>query len=47
MLEQLNENIRRESRNIPTETFPRVIQNMAIRTQTVIGRQGAYVEHVF
>ena len=45
-LEQLKENIHREIRNIPMETFPRVMQNIVTRMQTVIGRQGAYVEHV-
>ena len=45
-LDQLKDNIRREIRNIPQETFPRVMENMAVRMQNVIGQRGAYVENV-
>ena len=40
-LDQLNDNIRREIRNIPQEPFPRVMENMAVRVQNVTGRRGA------
>ena len=42
----MKENICREIRNIPQETFPKVMINMATRVQSVIGQRGAYVEHV-
>ena len=45
-LDQLKENICREIRNIPQETFPKVMANMATRVQSVIGKRGVYVEHV-
>ena len=45
-LDQRKDNIRREIRNIPQETFPRVMENMAVRMQNVIGQGGAYVENV-
>ena len=45
-LDQLKDNICREIRNIPQETFPRVMENMAVRMQNVIGQRGAYVENV-
>lgn len=45
-LDQLKENIRREIRTIPLDTFPKVMENMASRMQAVIGRRGAYIEHV-
>ena len=40
------DSIRREIRNIPQETFPRVMENMAVCMQNVIGQRGAYVENV-
>ena len=45
-LDQLKENICREIRNIPQETFPKVMTNMATRVQSAIGQRGANVEHV-
>jgi hypothetical protein len=42
MLDQLKDNIR----NIPQETFPRVVENMAVHMQNVIEQSGAYVENV-
>ena len=45
-LDQLKDNIRREIRNIAQETFPRVMENMAVRMQNVTGQRGAYVENV-
>jgi len=45
-LDQLKDNIRREINDIPQETFPKVMRNMAVRMQSVIGRHGRYVEHV-
>ena len=39
-LDQLKDNI------IPQETFLRVMENMAVRMQNVIGQRGAYVENV-
>ena len=40
-LDQLKDNIRREIRNIPQDTLPRVMENMAVRMQNVIGQRGA------
>ena len=45
-LEQLKANIRREIQNIPLETFPNVMNNVAVRMQAVIGRRGGYIDHV-
>ena len=45
-LEQLMANIQREIQNIPRETFPSVMNNVAVRVQAVIGKQGAYIDHV-
>ena len=45
-LDQLKDNIRKEINNIPQETFPAVMRNMAVRMQSVIGRRGGYIEHV-
>ena len=45
-LEQLKENIRRVIRGIPQETFPALMESMAVRMQSVIGRRGCYVDHV-
>jgi len=45
-LDQLKENIRKEIRNIPDETLPKGMTNMAMRMQAVIGQRGAYVDHV-
>ena len=42
-LDQLKDNIRWEIRNVPQETFPRVMENMAVRMRNVIGQRGAYV----
>ena len=45
-LEQLKENIRRIIRDIPQETFPAVMENMAVRMHSVIGKRGGYVDHM-
>ena len=45
-LEQLKMSIRREIQNIPLETFQNVMNNVATRMQTVIGRRGGYIDHV-
>ena len=42
----LKANIQREIQNIPRETFPSVMNNVAVRVQAVIGKQGAYIDHV-
>lgn len=45
-IEQLKANIRRVIQNIPHETFPNVMNNVAVRLQAVIGRKGGYIDHV-
>ena len=46
-LEQLQANIQREIQNIPRETFPSVMNNVAVRMQAVVGKLGAYIDRVF
>ena len=45
-LDQLKYNIRREINNIPQETFPATVRNMAVRMLSLIGRRGGYTQHV-
>ena len=41
-LKQLKANILRETQNTPRETFPSVMNNVAVRMQTVIGKEGLH-----
>jgi len=45
-LNQLKDNIRREINDIPHETFPKVMRNMAVCMQSVIGQHGRYAKNI-
>ena len=44
--EDLKNNIRREIRKINAETLGRVYDNVLVRLQRVLGRKGAWIEHL-
>lgn len=44
--EDLKNNIRREIRKINSETLGRVYENVLVRLQRVLGRKGAWIEHL-
>ncbi|KAI6647522.1 hypothetical protein LOD99_8788 [Oopsacas minuta] len=45
-LEDLKNNIRREIKKINGETLAKVYDNMLVRLQRVLGRKGAWIEHL-
>jgi len=45
-IKQLKANIKREMQNIPHETFPNVMNYVAVRMQAVIGQRRDYINHM-
>ena len=45
-LDQLENNIHREIKNVSVNTIPRVMQKIASLMQKVIRNKGAYIRHV-
>ena len=45
-LEELRKNIRREIRRINEDTLTKVYDNVLVRIQRVLGRKGAWIEHL-
>ena len=45
-LEELKSNIRRQIRRINEETLAKVYNNALVRMQIVMGRKGAWIEHL-